>query len=184
MSTTTRRAAGTAVALAVLLLLGACAAGPNVAANPGGYGFWWGLWHGAILPVTFIVSLFTDTVSIYEVDNNGTWYDVGFVLGIALFSGPAIRCAADGPDEPVSALGRLRPEHTSRRQRTVRRRRRAGCLARRRTTVADGRSVRTAPPTGASGGPGVGSARRRGAQRPAISVSDSATRARAPGTSE
>ncbi|MFD6029132.1 hypothetical protein ACFWE5_00340 [Cellulosimicrobium funkei] len=90
MSTTTRRAAGTTAALAVLLLLGACAAGPNVAANPGGYGFWWGLWQGAILPVTFIVSLFTDTVSIYEVDNNGTWYDVGFVLGIALFSGPAI----------------------------------------------------------------------------------------------
>jgi len=43
-----------------------------------------------ILPVTFIVSLFTDTVSIYEVDNDGNWYDVGFMLGIALFSGPVI----------------------------------------------------------------------------------------------
>ena len=43
-----------------------------------------------ILPVTFIVSLFTDTVSIYEVDNNGNWYDFGFMLGIALFSGPVI----------------------------------------------------------------------------------------------
>ncbi|MBN0038832.1 hypothetical protein JN535_01430 [Cellulosimicrobium cellulans] len=90
MSTTTRRGAGAALALAVLLLLGACAAGPNVAASPGGYGFWWGLWQGIILPVTFIVSLFTDTVSIYEVDNNGNWYDVGFMLGIALFSGPVI----------------------------------------------------------------------------------------------
>ncbi len=58
--------------------------------TPGGYGFWWGLWQGTILPVTFIVSLFTDTVSIYEVDNNGNWYDVGFVLGIALFSGPVV----------------------------------------------------------------------------------------------
>ncbi len=90
MSTTTRRDAGAVLALAVLLLLGACAAGPNLEANPGGYGFWWGLWQGTILPVTFIVSLFTDTVSIYEVDNNGNWYDVGFVLGIALFSGPVV----------------------------------------------------------------------------------------------
>ncbi|PTU57129.1 hypothetical protein SAMN04487781_0904 [Cellulosimicrobium cellulans] len=90
MSTTTRRGAGAVLALAVLLLLGACAAGPNLEANPGGYGFWWGLWQGTILPITFIVSLFTDTVSIYEVDNNGNWYDVGFVLGIALFSGPVI----------------------------------------------------------------------------------------------
>ncbi len=90
MSASTRR--GGAVALVVLgvLLLGACAAGPNVAENPGGYGFWWGLWQGAILPVTFIVSLFTDTVSVYEIDNNGNWYDVGFVLGIALFSAPVL----------------------------------------------------------------------------------------------
>ncbi|MCO7273565.1 MULTISPECIES: hypothetical protein [Cellulosimicrobium] len=90
MSTTARRGAGAALAIAVILLLGACAAGPNVAASPGGYGFWWGLWQGMILPFTFIVSLFTDTVSIYEVDNNGNWYDVGFMLGIALFSGPVI----------------------------------------------------------------------------------------------
>lgn len=74
----------------VLLALGACAAGPNVQQAPGGYGFWYGLWHGIILPVTFIVSLFTDTVNIYEVDNTGNWYDFGYVLGLALFSGPAM----------------------------------------------------------------------------------------------
>ena len=90
MTATTRRTAGLVLVVGALLLLGACAAGPNVEASPGGYGFWWGLWQGMILPVTFIVSLFTDTVSIYEVDNNGNWYDVGFMLGIALFSGPVI----------------------------------------------------------------------------------------------
>jgi hypothetical protein len=90
MSATTRRGAGLVLVVAVLLLVGACAAGPNVTANPGGYGFWWGLWQGMILPISFIVSLFTDTVNIYEVDNNGNWYDVGFMLGIAIFSGPVI----------------------------------------------------------------------------------------------
>ena len=36
-----------------------------------------------IIPVTFVISLFNDNVSIYEVDNNGNWYDFGFMLGIA-----------------------------------------------------------------------------------------------------
>ncbi|MFD1507526.1 hypothetical protein FE374_12975 [Georgenia yuyongxinii] len=73
-----------------LLLLGACAAGLNPEVSPRGYGFWWGLWQGIILPITFLVSLFTDTVNIYEVDNNGNWYDFGFVLGLAFFSAPVI----------------------------------------------------------------------------------------------
>ncbi len=90
MSAGRRGATWLVVATGVLLLLSACAAGANVEQSAGGANFWWGLWHGVILPVTFVVSLFTDTVSIYEVDNNGNWYDFGFVLGIALFSGPVI----------------------------------------------------------------------------------------------
>lgn len=72
-----------------LTALTACAgaAGPNNVANVAtGHtaGFWAGLWQGIILPITFIVSLFTDQVSIYDVHNNGGWYDFGFVLGIAI----------------------------------------------------------------------------------------------------
>ena len=33
-------------------------------------------------PITFIVSLFADGVRIYETNNNGRWYDFGFMLGI------------------------------------------------------------------------------------------------------
>lgn len=73
-----------------LLLLASCAAGANPQAASDGFGFWWGLWHGIILPVTFIVSLFTDSVSIYEVDNNGNWYNFGFILGLMFFSGPVL----------------------------------------------------------------------------------------------
>jgi hypothetical protein len=83
------------LAVATLLLLAACAAGvnPDVGTPPPGAtepaGFWLGLWHGIILPVTWIVSLFTDTVSPYEVFNSGNWYDFGFVLGITIvFGGP------------------------------------------------------------------------------------------------
>ena len=40
-----------------------------------GAGFWAGLWHGLISPITFIVSLFTPAVRIYEINNRGRWYD-------------------------------------------------------------------------------------------------------------
>ena len=53
-------------------------------------GFWRGLWNGIIAPITFVISLFTDKVRMYEVHNNGGWYDFGFVLGAMIaFGGSA-----------------------------------------------------------------------------------------------
>jgi polyferredoxin len=46
-------------------------------------GFWAGLWHGLICPITFIVSLFSSNVRIYEVNNRGRWYDFGFIIGVS-----------------------------------------------------------------------------------------------------
>lgn len=71
------------------LLLSSCAAGPNPAAGTGQEppGFWLGLWHGIILPVTFVISLFTDGVNVYEVANNGNWYDFGFAFGATISLG-------------------------------------------------------------------------------------------------
>lgn len=71
------------------LLLAACTAGVNpevdVPAPDGDIaGFWMGLWQGFIAPITFFISLFTDTVNIYEVHNSGNWYDFGFVIGAGL----------------------------------------------------------------------------------------------------
>jgi hypothetical protein len=74
------------------LLLGACAGGVNPEvgiASPDGdlAGFWLGLWHGIIAPVTFVISLFSDNINLYEVHNNGNWYDFGFVLGAGILFG-------------------------------------------------------------------------------------------------
>jgi hypothetical protein len=44
-------------------------------------GFWAGLWHGLICPITFLVSLFKPGVRIYETNNRGRWYDFGFLIG-------------------------------------------------------------------------------------------------------
>ncbi len=46
-------------------------------------GFLAGLWHGLILPITFIVSLFNMNVRIYETNNSGRWYDFGFLIGVS-----------------------------------------------------------------------------------------------------
>jgi hypothetical protein len=58
-------------------------------------GFWAGFWHGLICPITFIVSLFSPNVRIYEVHNRGRWYDFGFVIGASCaFGGGGSRVAA------------------------------------------------------------------------------------------
>ena len=61
-------------------------------------GFWAGLWHGIIAPITFIDSLFASEVSIYETNNNGRWYEFGFMLGISAYTGnEQVRNAAGFP---------------------------------------------------------------------------------------
>jgi len=77
--------------LAMFLLAG-CAAGPNPATGTVDFdgetaGFWLGLWHGCISCITFIISLFNDKVGVYEVYNNGGWYNFGFILGIMIAYG-------------------------------------------------------------------------------------------------
>ncbi len=74
------------------LLLAACAAGANPevgieSADGDVAGFWLGLWHGIIAPLTFAISLFTDTINMYDVNNNGNWYDFGFVIGAGILFG-------------------------------------------------------------------------------------------------
>ena len=75
-----------------LLVLAACTAGSNSLMNSANSlgevaGFWLGLWHGFIGLFTFIISLFKDNVTVYEVHNNGGWYNFGFILGMMMFWG-------------------------------------------------------------------------------------------------
>ena len=66
------------------LVLSGCA-GPNplvgTSGSSGVAGFWSGLWHGLICPIAFVLSLFKHGISMYEVHNNGNWYNFGFILG-------------------------------------------------------------------------------------------------------
>ncbi len=73
-----------ALAFIALLVFAGCAAGNPRWSIEHPAGFWAGLWHGIIMIITFIISLFDKNVKIYEVVNNGGWYDFGFLLGILL----------------------------------------------------------------------------------------------------
>ena len=76
------------VLIGSIFLLAACAPGANPEVGVGDpAGFLLGLWHGFIAPVTFVISLFTDNVNLYEVNNSGNWYDFGFVLGAGILFG-------------------------------------------------------------------------------------------------
>ena len=92
MRKTILKAALIFVLVVVLLSLAGCLAGPNeLAKEPDDEGnvagFWRGLWHGLISPITFIISLFSKRIHFYEVHNNGGWYDMGFVLGAGILFG-------------------------------------------------------------------------------------------------
>lgn len=65
-------------------------AGPNSkyklrGAHPAG--FLAGLWHGIILPIVFIVSIFYPNARIYETNNKGIFYDLGFFIGVSISFG-------------------------------------------------------------------------------------------------
>ena len=70
----------------LIIVTSSCAPG-NTRFDEKPAGFWAGLWHGLICVITFIISLFTDSVEMYEVTNNGGWYNFGFLLGAIIALG-------------------------------------------------------------------------------------------------
>lgn len=78
----------TLIVLTACLVLAACASAPpppTAGSDPAG--FLEGLWHGLILPIAFICSLFDDGIGIYETVNSGGWYDLGFLIGASAVLG-------------------------------------------------------------------------------------------------
>lgn len=64
------------------------------------YGFWGGVWHGMIMLPDFFASLIWDDVTVYATNNNGLWYDFGFVGGFGMimkFIGATIRVIKGEP---------------------------------------------------------------------------------------
>ncbi|OHD10261.1 MAG: hypothetical protein A2086_00675 [Spirochaetes bacterium GWD1_27_9] len=63
--------------------------GKHTAQKPAG--FFWGMWHGCIAPVSLIIGIFDKKIRIYETNNKGWTYDLGFCISIICgFGGSAL----------------------------------------------------------------------------------------------
>jgi hypothetical protein len=45
-------------------------------------GFLTGIWHGWIAPVSLVIGLFDNTTRVYEPNNTGWFYDLGYYMAI------------------------------------------------------------------------------------------------------
>ena len=54
--------------------------GANTQANPAG--FFWGIWHGWIAPISLVIGIFRKGIRIYETANQGLIYDFGFYIAV------------------------------------------------------------------------------------------------------
>ena len=65
----------------LFLLLSGCLPG-DVRFEQQVAGFFWGVWHGWIAPISLIGGLFNPSIRVYEPNNIGWWYDFGFYIAI------------------------------------------------------------------------------------------------------
>ena len=73
----------TFAAIASLFVLGACAERPM--GHAGDPAFVRGLIDGLVAPISFVISLFSHTVRMYQFPNVGRWYDFGFLIGLSFW---------------------------------------------------------------------------------------------------
>jgi len=70
----------TAAVLAVVLA--GCFPGTSTYTLREPAGFFSGIWHGWIAPISLIVGFFNRDIRIYETYNTGWWYDLGYYIAV------------------------------------------------------------------------------------------------------
>lgn len=66
----------------ILLTMTGCFPGDGTNTPDKPAGFFWGVWHGWMAPVSLIIGLFNKNIRVYEVANTGWWYDFGFYIAV------------------------------------------------------------------------------------------------------
>lgn len=70
------------ILILISLVFVSCAPGGGSSSVDDPGGFFMGVWHGWIAPITLIWGLFDSSIRVYEVYNTGWWYDFGFYIAI------------------------------------------------------------------------------------------------------
>lgn len=66
----------------VSFLLAGCVPGDGTYTVEDPAGFFWGIWHGWVAPISLIMGLFDKNIRVYEVLNTGWAYDFGFYIAV------------------------------------------------------------------------------------------------------
>ena len=68
--------------LVTLITSAGCVPGDGKHTTQKQAGFFWGIWHGWIAPISLIWGIFNPDIRVYEPQNTGWWYDFGFYIAI------------------------------------------------------------------------------------------------------
>ena len=77
-----RNAGAILIVFSLMFLVAGCAPGSGSSTPEDPSGFFSGIWHGWIAPISLIWGLFNPAIRVYEPINTGWWYDFGFYIAI------------------------------------------------------------------------------------------------------
>ncbi|MGO9452777.1 MAG: hypothetical protein ACLQDV_17315 [Candidatus Binataceae bacterium] len=100
---------------ALIFSLTSCATQP-VSDGPGLPGFWFGLMHGIISPVSLLGGLFGD-VEVYAFPNSGWWYNFGFMTGVGSVVGVTVESISNPASKVRAFLRAIRSRASALRSR-------------------------------------------------------------------
>ena len=66
----------------LMSLLTGCIPGDGANNAEHSAGFFMGIWHGWIAPISLVISIFNHDIRLYEIYNSGWWYDFGYYIAI------------------------------------------------------------------------------------------------------
>ena len=66
----------------ILFFISGCVPGDGSSTSNDPSGFFSGIWHGWIAPISLVWGLFNPVIRVYEPINTGWWYDFGFYIAI------------------------------------------------------------------------------------------------------
>ena len=67
---------------ALAVILAGCFPGTSTYTPGEPAGFFSGVWHGWIAPISLIIGFFNRDIRIYETYNTGWWYDLGYYIAV------------------------------------------------------------------------------------------------------
>ena len=70
------------VILVIVIIFVGCVPGDGTHTIENQAGFFWGIWHGWVAPISLIIEIFDKNIRIYEKLNTGFMYDLGFYIAI------------------------------------------------------------------------------------------------------